>query len=49
MTLQKFIIYVTAQIIGAFLGALVVFIVYIDALKSLKSNMYSIDTAGIKN
>jgi glycerol uptake facilitator-like aquaporin len=35
------------QFIGAFLGALIVFLVYIDGLKSYEAGMYSADTAGI--
>jgi glycerol uptake facilitator-like aquaporin len=47
MSILRFFVYSIAQFIGAFLGALVTFVVYIDVLKSYGGNMYSIDTAGI--
>jgi glycerol uptake facilitator-like aquaporin len=47
MSIMRFFLYTLAQFIGAFLGALVVFIVYIDALKAYKPSMYSLDTAGV--
>ena len=48
MNFLRFFIYCIAQFIGAFLGALIVFIVYIDGLKNFGGEgMYSAETAGI--
>jgi glycerol uptake facilitator-like aquaporin len=48
LSISRFFIYVLAQLMGAFLGAAMVFIVYIDALRVYKPTMYSLDTAGIE-
>ncbi|RNA05793.1 aquaporin-3 [Brachionus plicatilis] len=47
MTWRKFFIYSLAQTLGAFLGATLVFLVYLDGLKSFGEEMYSLNTAGI--
>jgi MIP family channel proteins len=47
LTPFKLLFYIIGQLIGAFLGALVVFLVYLDGLKAYKGGMYSADLAGI--
>lgn len=47
LNILQFLLYVLAQFLGAFFSASIVFLVYIDALKSYKAEMYSLDTAGI--
>jgi glycerol uptake facilitator-like aquaporin len=47
MDVQRFFIYCTGQFLGAFLGAVMVYSVYLDALKSYGDKMYDLDTAGI--
>jgi aquaporin-9 len=47
MSFLRFIVYTIGQVLGAFLGALLVFVVYLDGLKAYKPDMYSLDTAGI--
>lgn len=48
MTFLRFFIYSIGQFIGAFLGALIVFIVYLDGLRNYGGDgMYSADTAQI--
>lgn len=46
MYIKRFFVYVASQLIGAFLAALFVFIVYLDGLKNYKPGMYSLDSAG---
>ena len=43
----KLFVYSIGQFLGAFLGALIVFLVYYDGLKQYKAGMYSLETAGI--
>jgi MIP family channel proteins len=47
LTPLRFLIYVIGQLLGAFLAAVIVFVLYLDALKSYGENMHSLDTAGI--
>ena len=47
LNFKKFFVYILAQFIGSFLGAVVCFLVYYDSLKVFKTGMYSLDTAGI--
>ena len=47
MTLIRFLVYCLAQTIGAFLAALLVFVLYFDMLQTYGDAMYSLDTAGI--
>lgn len=47
MTFKKFLLYSLAQNFGAFLGATLVFWVYLDGLRSFGDEMYSLNTAGI--
>ena len=47
LNLLKLLVYILAQFIGAFLGALIVFLVYYDGIKNFKTGMHSLDTAGI--
>jgi MIP family channel proteins len=47
MSFLRLVVYTIGQVIGAFLGALLVFVVYLDALKAYKPGMYSLDSAGI--
>jgi len=47
MSFLRLIVYTIGQVLGAFLGALLVFVVYLDALKAYKPGMYSLDSAGI--
>ena len=43
----RLFVYAIGQFLGAFLGALIVFLVYYDGIKHYKAGMYSLDTAGI--
>ncbi|CAF0886479.1 unnamed protein product [Brachionus calyciflorus] len=43
----KFLIYVTAQFLGAFLAGAMVFVLYYDSMIQFGLKMYSIETAGI--
>ena len=45
--LFRFFVYCLGQFIGAFLGSLMVYLVYYDALKSYGKDMYSLETASI--
>lgn len=47
LTFKKLIVYILGQMIGAFLAAGLVFLVYFDALKNYPSGMHSYDTAAI--
>ena len=47
MNLIRFFIYLIGQFIGAFLGAAMVFLVYLDAFNHYKSGPKSMDLAGI--
>ena len=47
MTLVRFLVYCLAQTIGAFLAALIVYVLYLDMLKTYGDRMYTLDTAGI--
>jgi MIP family channel proteins len=47
MPFYKFILYVVAQFIGAFLASFAVFLVYLNQLQKYKDGMHSMDTAGI--
>ncbi len=47
MTLVRFFAYIVAQFIGAFLAALLVYILYFDMLKTFGDRMYEMETAGI--
>ena len=46
LSLLKLLVYIIGQFCGAFLASFVVYLVYLDALKSYKLGMYSLDTAG---
>jgi glycerol uptake facilitator-like aquaporin len=47
MTLIRFLVYCLAQIVGAFIAALLVYVLYLDMLQTYGDRMYSLDTAGI--
>jgi glycerol uptake facilitator protein len=47
MGFLRFFVYCLGQFVGAFLGALMVFLVYYDVLKSYGNNMHSLETAAI--
>ena len=47
MNLVRFFIYLIGQFIGAFLGAVMVFLVYMDSFNQYKSGPKSMDLAGI--
>lgn len=47
MNFKRFFVYFLGQLIGSFLAAFIVFLVYIDALKAYPDGMYSLDLAGI--
>lgn len=46
LSLLKLGLYIVAQVLGAFLAAAVVFVLYYDALSTFNSIMYSMNTAG---
>jgi aquaporin-3 len=47
MSLLRFIVYSLGQFIGAFLGALITFVLYLDIMKSYGERMYDLNLAGI--
>ena len=47
MNLIRFFLYIIGQFIGAFLGAAMVFLVYLDAFNHYKDGPKSMDLAGI--
>jgi glycerol uptake facilitator-like aquaporin len=49
LSLIRFIVYVAAQFLGAFVGAALVYVIYYDALVAFRGGLgtYTIETAGI--
>jgi MIP family channel proteins len=47
LTILRFCLYILGQLIGAFVAAATVFLVYLDSIKSFHKGMYSLQMAGI--